>query len=201
MAWKFINDRLIIHAVAQDIHGQSLNYFFQQWIESSGAPQFKLKYSVLRVQKAQVTPDGEPQAGFRVMGTITQDLDLFRMPVTLHIETDGNPEEKQIEVVGTSSEFSVDTFGKPRNGPDGITLDPKGKLLKFDDNTRVEVAIRKGEQHAEVNEFPQALAEYQKALDVLRNSSLAHYRIGELFSCKGTGPRPPMHFMTLSRAT
>ena len=36
------------------------------------------------------------------------------MPVTLHIETDGNPEEKQIEVVGTSSEFSVDTFGKPR---------------------------------------------------------------------------------------
>jgi tetratricopeptide (TPR) repeat protein len=43
------------------------------------------------------------------------------------------------------------------------------------------VAIRKGEQHAEVNEFPQALAEYQKALDVVRNSSLAHYRIGELF--------------------
>ena len=88
-----------------------------------------------------------------------------------------------------------------RERPDGITLDPKGKLLKYDDNTRVEVAIRKGEQHAEVNEFPQALAEYQKALDVLRNSSLAHYRIGELFSCKGTGPRPPTRFMTLSRAT
>ena len=44
------------------------------------------------------------------MGTITQDLDLFRMPVTLHIETDGNPEEKQIEVVGASSEFAVDTL-------------------------------------------------------------------------------------------
>ncbi len=179
-AWQSINTD-DFHAVAQDIYGQSLNYFFQQWIESSGAPQFKLKYSVLRVQKAQVSPGGDPQPGFRVMGTITQDLDLFRMPVTLHIETDGNPEEKQIEVVGTSSEFSVDTFGKPRNGPEGITLDPKGKLLKFDDATRVEVAIRKGEQHAEVNEFPQALAEYQKALDVLRNSSLAHYRIGELF--------------------
>jgi tetratricopeptide (TPR) repeat protein len=113
------------------------------------------------------------------MGKVTQDLDLFRMPVTLHVETNGNPEEKQVEVVGTSSEFTVDTFGQPR--PDGITLDPKGLVLKFDNATRVEVAIRKGEQHAEVGEFPEALQEYQKALDVVRNSSLAHYRIGELF--------------------
>ncbi len=113
------------------------------------------------------------------MGTVTQDLELFRMPVTLHIETDGNPEDKEIEVVGTSSEFSVDTFGKPRS--DGVTLDPKGKLLKFDKNMRVEVAIRRGEQHTEVGEYAEALAEYQKALDVVKNSSLAHYRIGELF--------------------
>jgi tetratricopeptide (TPR) repeat protein len=181
-AWRSINTD-DFHAVAQEIYGQSLNYFFQQWIESSGAPQFKLKYSVLRVQKAQVGASGDAQPGFRVMGTITQDLDLFRMPVTLHIETNGNPEEKQIEVVGTSSEFSVDTFGQPRS--DGITLDPKSKMLKFDDTTRVEVAIRKGEQHAEVNEFTEALQEYQKALDVFRNSSLAHYRIGELFFLQG----------------
>ena len=181
-AWRSINTD-DFHAVAQDIYGQSLNYFFQQWIESSGAPQFKLKYTVMRVRNAQVGASGETQPGFRVQGTVTQDLDLFRMPVTLHIETDGNPEEKQIEVVGTSSEFSVDTFGKPR--ADGIAIDPKDKVLKFNDATRVEVAIRKGEQHAEVNEFPQALAEYQKALDVVKNSSLAHYRIGELFFLQG----------------
>ena len=179
-AWKSINTD-DFHAVAQEIYGQSLNYFFQQWVESSGAPQFKLHYSVLRVKNAVVTPGGDPQPGFRIQGTVTQDLDLFRMPVTLHIETDGNPEERQVEVVGTSSDFSVDTFGKPRNGTDGVTLDPKDKVLKFNDATRVEVAIRKGEQHAEVNEFPQALAEYQKALDVMKNSSLAHYRIGEIF--------------------
>jgi len=183
-AWKSINTD-DFHAVAQEIYGQSLNYFFQQWIESSGAPELKIKYTVLRVRDAHVGTSGEPQPGFRVMGTITQDLDLFRMPVTLHIETNGNPEEKQVEVVGTSSDFSVDTFGEPRNGPDGITLDPKGKILKFDNTTRVEVAIRKGEQHAEVNEYAEALKEYQKALDVVRNSSLAHYRIGELFFLQG----------------
>ena len=40
------------------------------------------------------------------MGKIAQDLDTFRMPVDLKIETEGNPEEKRVEVVGTSSEFS-----------------------------------------------------------------------------------------------
>jgi tetratricopeptide (TPR) repeat protein len=43
------------------------------------------------------------------------------------------------------------------------------------------VAIRRGEQFAEAGEFGEALKEYQKALDVNRNSSLAHYRVGEVF--------------------
>jgi tetratricopeptide (TPR) repeat protein len=45
----------------------------------------------------------------------------------------------------------------------------------------VAVAIRKGEQFAEVGEFTEALKEYQKALDVSRNSSLAHYRVASVF--------------------
>jgi tetratricopeptide (TPR) repeat protein len=46
---------------------------------------------------------------------------------------------------------------------------------------RVAVAIRRGEQFAEMREFSDALKEYQKALEVNRNSSLAHYRIAEVF--------------------
>jgi tetratricopeptide (TPR) repeat protein len=34
---------------------------------------------------------------------------------------------------------------------------------------------------AEIGEFSEALKEYQKALDVNRNSSLAHYRVAEVF--------------------
>jgi len=152
--------------VTEEISGQSLNYFFLQWIESSGAPEFKMEYTMFRTSK-----------GFRVNGKISQDLDTFRMPVKLHVETEGNPEEKTIEVVGTSSEFAMETFGKPKT----VTLDSKGQVLRFDDNMRVAVAIRRGEQFAEVSEFSEALKEYQKAIDVRRNSSLAHYRIGELF--------------------
>lgn len=152
--------------VMQQVSNQDLRYFFIQWLESSGAPDFKLQYTVLRTQQ-----------GFRVVGKVNQDLDTFRMPVDLRIETEGNPEEKKIEVTGTSSEFSVDTFGKPRK----LTLDPNHVLLRLDPSIEVAVAIRKGEQFVEINDYQNALREYQKALEVNKNSSLAHYRIGELF--------------------
>jgi tetratricopeptide (TPR) repeat protein len=151
---------------AEQISGQNLQYFFLQWIESTGAPEFKLDYTVFRTQK-----------GFRVMGKVTQDLDTFHMPVNLKIETEGNPEEKRIDVVGTSSEFSVDTFGKPKS----VSIDAMGTVLRESPSMRVAVAIRRGEQFAEVGEYGDALKEYQKALDVSKQSSLAHYRVGELF--------------------
>ena len=153
--------------VAQDVSKQDLGYFFIQWIESSGAPEFKLEYTIYRTQK-----------GFRVMGKVAQDLDTFRMPVDLKIETEGNPEEKRVEVVGTSSEFSIDTFGKPKN----VIIDPDRRVLRFSNQVRTAVAIRRGEQFMEVSEFSDALKEYQKALENNRNSSLAHYRIAEVFS-------------------
>jgi tetratricopeptide (TPR) repeat protein len=152
--------------VASDVSKQDLSYFFIQWIESSGAPEFKLEYTIFRTQK-----------GFRVMGKVAQDMDTFRMPVDLKIETEGNPEEKRVEVVGTSSEFSVDTFGKPKN----VVIDPDQRVLRFNNQVRTAVAIRRGEQFMEVSEFADALKEYQKALENNRNSSLAHYRIAEVF--------------------
>ena len=164
-SWKSANTddfKKIVDAVA----GQDLGYFFIQWIESSGAPEFKLEYTIFRTQK-----------GFRVMGKISQDLDTFRMPVDLRIETEGNPEEKRVEVVGTSSEFSVDTFGKPKN----VIIDPSNRVLRYSPQIRVAVAIRKGEQFMEMSQYADALKEYQRALETQRNSSLANYRIAEVY--------------------
>src|SRR5260370_35855503 len=91
----------------------------------------------------------------------------------LGIIGEGGPEEKRVEVVGTSSEFSVDTFGKPKN----VIIDPGNKVLRYASQVRVAVAIRRGEQFMELSEFSEALKEYQKALETNRMSSLAHYRI------------------------
>ena len=164
-AWKSVTTEDFKKA-AEAVSQENLGYFFIEWIESSGAPEFKLEYTIFRTQK-----------GFRVMGKVSQDLDTFRMPADLKIDTEGNPEEKRIEVVGTSSEFTVDTFGKPKT----VTIDPNSRLLRYSDAMRVAVAIRRGEQFVEVSEFGEALKEYQKALETRRNSSLAHYRISEVF--------------------
>jgi len=157
--------------MAEEVSGQSLNYFFLQWIESSGAPEFKMEWTMFRVGSK----------GFRVNGKISQDLDTFRMPVVLRIDTEGNPEEKKVEVAGTSTDFAVETFGKPKN----VVLDPKGQLLRYDNDMRVAVAIKRGEQFMELAEYIEALNEFKKALDVKRNSSLAHYRTAEAYFKQG----------------
>ncbi len=148
----------------------NLQGFFIQWLESTGAPEFKMDYTVFRTQK-----------GFRIIGKVAQDLDTFRMPVELKIETEGNPEDKRIDVSGPSTEFVAETFGKPRK----VVIDPNQRLLRLNPNMRLSVAIRRGEQFAEVGDYNEALREYQKALEVNRISSLGHYRVAEIFFLQG----------------
>ena len=174
-AWKSVNTDGL-RQVADEVSGNKMDYFFIQWIESSGVPEFKLDYTVYRLGGVE-----HEKKGFRVMGKIAQDVDTFRMPVELKVETEGDPEFQRVEVAGTSSEFSVDTFGKPKS----IGIDPNGKLLRYSPQIRVSVAIRRGEQYAELSEFVDAIKEYQKALETTRNSSLAHYRIGEVYFLQG----------------
>jgi len=159
-----------VRKAAEQAGGIQLQGFFIQWLESTGAPEFTMEYTIFRTQK-----------GFRVMGKITQDLDTFRMPVELKIETEGNPETKRVDVVGTATDFSVDTFGKPKK----VVIDPMGRVLRLSSDMRVRVAIRRGEQLAEIGEYNEALKEYQKALEVNRISSLAHYRVAEVFFLQG----------------
>src|SRR5229473_858131 len=73
-----------------------LRAFFAQWLNSTGVPEFSLEYVVYRTPK-----------GFRIVGKIKQPLDTFRMPVDLRIDTEGNPEQKTIDVIGTESGFTV----------------------------------------------------------------------------------------------
>lgn len=144
----------------------SLTPFFAQWLQSTGVPEFQLDYVVYRTQK-----------GFRVVGKVKQDLDTFRLPVELKIETEGNPELKTIEVIGANSEFTVETFGRPR--PNGLTLDPHSNLLKSSARLRVRAIIARGEELAEAGRFYDAIQQYERAIEAQKNHSLAHFRMGE----------------------
>jgi len=148
--------------------GEKLTWFFSQWMDSTSAPEFKSKYTVYRLGNNK---------GFRIVGAITQDLDLFRMPVILRIDTDGRTEEKHIEVVGTDSPFSVETFGRPRR----ISVDPDNHVLTNSKDIKLRAAIVRGQGLTQQGDLAGALSEFNKALEVNKNSSLAHYRIAEVF--------------------
>src|ERR1700686_4192484 len=84
-------------AVAEKNYGDQLTWFFSQWLDSTGAPEFKGKDTTYRLGGAAAqNPKEEKTPGFRVTGEISQDLDLFRMPVDLKIDTDGKTESKRI---------------------------------------------------------------------------------------------------------
>jgi aminopeptidase N len=153
--------------VAEAQTQMQLTPFFAQWVDGTGAPQFVNKYAVYRLGNNK---------GFRTIGEVQQDLDLFRMPVELRVETDGKTEMKKIDVVGSDSQFVIDTFGRPRH----ISIDPDDWLLKSTPGLQVRVAILKGQQLAAQGDLAGALTEYQKALDANAQSSLAQYRIGEV---------------------
>jgi hypothetical protein len=155
-----------VEQVAEQTAGEKLNWFFSEWLDSTGAPEFKNKYTIYRTNK-----------GFRVVGEIQQDLDLFHMPVEMKIETDGQSETKKIDVVGTNSAYSVETFGKPRR----IVIDPANNVLKNSPELRMRSSIVRGQQLVEQGNLAESLREFQKALDMDKSSSLAHYRIAEVF--------------------
>src|SRR5581483_8325111 len=155
-------------AVTEQIYGDKLTWFFSQWLDSTGAPEFKTKYTIYRLGNGK---------GFRVVGQINQDLDLFRMPVDLKIDTDGKTENKRIEVVGTDSAFSVETFGKPRR----IVVDPNNRVLKNSSDIRLRASIMRGQALVQQGDMAGALSEFNKALETNKNSSLAHYRVAEVF--------------------
>ncbi len=146
----------------------NLRGFFAQWLNSTGVPEFTLEYVVYRTPK-----------GFRVVGKIKQPLDTFHMPVDLRIDTEGNPEQKTIDAIGTESGFTVETFGRPK--PGGIKIDPNNVILKGSTSLRARAAIARGEDLAEQGRFYDAVAQYQRALSIQPNRPLANFRMGEAF--------------------
>lgn len=150
--------------MASAVADEDLTYFFDQWLNSSGVPEFQQEFTVFRTKD-----------GYKVMGQIKQDLDLFKMPIELQIQTDGEPEYARIDVIGSSSDFDVTTVRKPKN----IVIDPRGRVLRMSKDLRVSVHISRGEELVADGEYNRAIDEYQAAIDISEHNSLALFRMGE----------------------
>jgi aminopeptidase N len=153
--------------LAETASKQELTYFFAQWVSSTGVPQFKRTWAVYRTAK-----------GYQVVGKITQDLDLFRMPVEVRVVTEGTrPVNDRVDMVGTTADFTVNT----RTRPVHVLVDPASRILKYDEKIKVQVEMARGDQLSQEQAYLEAIKQYQAVLEINKNSSLAHYRIGEIF--------------------
>ncbi len=164
-AWKSLSiDQF--QNLAEKTSNQELTYFFAQWVRSTGVPQFKRTWAVYRTEK-----------GYQVVGKIQEDLDIFRMPVEIRVFPESRkPVNERVEMVGTTADFTVNTTTRPLR----VVVDPASRLLKYDDSIKVSVEMARGDQLVQQQAYLEAIKQYQNVLDLNKNSSLAHYRIGEI---------------------
>ena len=164
-AWKSISTDEF-EKLAEKVSNQELTYFFAQWVSSTGVPQFKRTWAVYRTGK-----------GYQVVGKVQQDLDIFRMPVEIRVYAEGRkPINDRVEMVGTTADFTVNTPTRPLR----VVVDPASRILKYDDSIKIAVELARGDQLVQQQAYLEAIKQYQLVLDLNKNSSLAHYRIGEI---------------------
>ena len=154
--------------LADQVSGQKLRGFFGMWIDSTGVPEFKVEYSIIRTKEGK----------FKVRGTVRQNMDSFRGPVGVALEAEGGRESKTtLDMRGTSVDFDLSSDGKPLD----VVVDPENRYLRISDAIRVSVVVRRGIQHFEREEYAEAEEQFRSALKLNPRSSWAWYNIGLLY--------------------
>jgi tetratricopeptide (TPR) repeat protein len=165
-AWKPIST-LDFEKASEQASKEKLTYFFAQWVSSTGVPQFKDSWAIYRVGNH-----------YQVVGKIQQDLDIFRMPVDVRINSEGRrPVNDRIQMVGTTADFTVNTVTRPTH----VEIDPGSHILKMTDKIRTEVEIARGDQLVAEQAYLEAVKQYQKVVQENKNDSLAHFRLGQIY--------------------
>ena len=154
--------------LADKVSGQKLRGFFGLWVDSTGVPEFKTEYTILRTKEGK----------FRVRGAVRQNMDSFRGPVTVAVEAEGGREAKEtLDMHGTSADFDVATDAKPVE----VVVDPENRYLRTSDALKTAVVVRRGIQAAQREEYADAEEQYRQAIKLNPRSSLAWYNLGLLY--------------------
>jgi Aminopeptidase N len=153
--------------LASKISQDSLRYFFAQWIEGTGVPEFTVDYQIIRTRAGK----------FRARGTVKQNLETLRMPVELMLRAEGGNQQTIVRIEGRSEDFDFESNGQPIE----VVVDPNNKILRMSDDLRVSIIARRGIEQMKEGVYAEAQQQFEAALKLDRSNSWVYYNLGLLF--------------------
>ena len=145
----------------------NMRYFFAQWVEGTGVPEFTVDYQIIRTRSGK----------FRTRGTVKQTLDTLRMPVQLMLRTEGDNQTTTTLIEGKSEDFDFESNGQPLE----VVVDPNYRILRMSDDLRVSIIARRGIEQMKEGLYAEAQQQFEAALKLDRSNSWVYYNLGLLY--------------------
>ncbi|MFN2492687.1 MAG: M1 family aminopeptidase [Pyrinomonadaceae bacterium] len=153
--------------LASQVAGENMRYFFAQWVEGTGVPEFTVDYQIIRTRSGK----------FRTRGTVKQTLETLRMPVQLMLRAEGDNQTATTRIEGKSEDFDLESSGQPLE----VVVDPNYRILRMSDDLRVSIIARRGIEQMKEGLYAEAQQQFEAALKLDRSNSWVYYNLGLLY--------------------
>ncbi len=148
--------------------GENMRYFFAQWVEGTGVPEFTYDYQIIRTRTGK----------FRTRGTIKQNIENLHMPLELMLRSEGGDNPTiTLDMTQKSEDFDFESAGQPVE----IVVDPNNRILRMSDDLRVAVVARRGIEQFREGQYAEAQQQLEAALKLDRSNSWVYYNLGLLY--------------------
>jgi aminopeptidase N len=153
--------------LTSQVAGRNMRYFFAQWVEGTGVPEFSVDYQIIRTRAGK----------FRTRGTVRQNFENLRLPVELTLHSEGDSQTKVLYLESKSEDFDFESSGQPINAE----VDPNDKILRMSDDLKIAIVARRGIELFREGQYAEAQQQLEAALKLDRNNSWVYYNLGLVY--------------------
>lgn len=153
--------------LTSQVASENMRYFFAQWVEGTGVPEFSVDYQIIRTRAGK----------FRTRGTVKQTLESLRMPVQLMLRAEGDTQTTTTKLEGRSEDFDFESSGQPLE----VVVDPNYRILRMSEELRISIIARRGIEQMKEGLYAEAQQQFEAALKMDRSNSWVYYNLGLLF--------------------
>ncbi|HYT50405.1 MAG TPA: M1 family aminopeptidase [Pyrinomonadaceae bacterium] len=153
--------------LTSQVAGKNMRYFFAQWVEGTGVPEFSVDYQIIRTRAGK----------FRTRGTVRQNFENLHMPVELTLHSEGDSQTKILYLDSRSEDFDFESNGQPISAE----VDPNDKILRMSDDLKISIVARRGIELFKDGQYAEAQQQLESALKLDRNNAWVYYNLGLIY--------------------